>query len=176
MKKFFSVLILLVLVSTLSFGQTYKKGVNNLNVGIGTGMAGIYGDADFPPISVGFQYGFHEKFSIGGIFGYSASTYGWTDWEWTYSYLVIGARGEYHFTDVEAENLDLYGGLTLAYNIVSVDEPAGYQTWWGYSAETSYLLYGFHAGARYLFSPNIGIFGELGYGLGYVTVGLNVRL
>jgi hypothetical protein len=182
MKRFFSVLILLVLVSTVSFSQTYKKGVNNLNVGIGTGLAGIYGDADFPPISVGFQYGFHEKISIGGIVGYSASTYGYgygffgnQNWEWTYTYLVIGARGEYHFVDVDVSDLDLYGGITLAYNIVSVDEPAGWSGF-GYSAETSYLLYGFHAGARYLFTPNIGIFGELGYGLGYITVGLNVRL
>jgi hypothetical protein len=121
MKKFFSVLLLLALCTSLSFAQGYSKGVHNLNVGIGFGLAGVYGDTDFPPISVGF------------------------------------------------------GGATVGYNLVSVSEPSGFSGI-GYSAEGSYALFGFHGGIRYLFSPNIGAFGEIGYGIGYITVGLNVRL
>lgn len=183
MKKFFSVLIIFVLFGSIAFAQGYKKGVNNLNAGIGFGLAGVYGDTDFPPISVGFQYGFHEKFSIGGIVGYSQSSYSWggywfggtnQDWTWTYSYIIIGARGEYHFME-PTDEVDVYGGATLGYNLVSVSEPAG----WGgvgYTAEGSYALFGFHGGVRYLFSPNIGVFAEAGYGIGYFTVGLNVRI
>lgn len=178
MKKLFSALVILVLFASLTQAQGYRKGVNNLNVGIGFGLSGIYGDMDFPPISVGFQYGFHEKISIGGIIGYSQSSYSWgyfnQDYKWTYSYIIIGARGEYHFME-PTDPVDLYGGLTLGYSIVSVSEPTGYSGY-GYSAGASYALFGFHGGVRYLFSPNIGVFGELGYGIGYITVGLNVRL
>lgn len=180
MKKVLVTLTVLVLVSTLSFAQTYKKGVTNLNAGVSIGgLAGLYGTADFPPISLGLQFGIHEKLSVGGIVGYSSSTYDWgywgnTNWKWTYRYIFVGARGEYHFVDVDVKDMDLYGGLTLGYNIVSVSEPSGFTG--DYTAQGSYLLYGFHAGARYMFSPKIGVFGELGYGIGYITLGLNVKL
>jgi hypothetical protein len=100
-----------------------EKGTNNLGIGIGPGLAGIYGTMSVPAISVGYQAGVHENISVGGLVGYSSSTYdggffGNRSYEWTYSYIVIGARGEYHFTDVEVENLDLYSGLTLGYTIV----------------------------------------------------------
>lgn len=180
MKKVFITITIFLFVSSLSFGQVYKKGVNNLNAGISIGgLAGLYGTADFPPISLGLQFGVHEKLSVGGIVGYSSSSYDfghWNgqDWSWTYRYIFVGARGEYHFVDVDVKDLDLYGGLTLGYNIVSVSEPTGYTG--PYTAESSYLLYGFHAGARYMFSPKLGVFGELGYGIGYITLGLNVKL
>ncbi len=71
-----------------------------------------------PSISLGYQAGILEKISVGGIAGYSSSSYGVIGYKWTYSYMFIGARGEYHFVDVDLENFDLYGGLTLGYNIV----------------------------------------------------------
>lgn len=181
MKKVLVTLTILVLVSSLSFAQTYKKGVTNLNAGVSIGgLAGLYGTSDFPPLSLGLQFGIHEKLSIGGIVGYSQSTYDWggffsgTKYTWTYKYIIVGARGEYHFVDVDVKNMDLYAGATVGYNIVSVTEPTG--TGLGYTAQGSYLLYGFHAGARYMFSPKFGVFGELGYGIGYITLGVNLQL
>lgn len=181
MKKAAAVLFVLVFIvsSSISFGQGYKKGVNNLNAGVSIGgLAGFYGSSDFPPISVGLQFGIHEKFSVGGIIGYASSSYDLgffnnANYTWTYRYIIVGARGEYHFMEPK-DDFDLYGGLTIGYNIVSVDEPTGYSGF--YTAEASYLLYGFHAGGRYLFSKNIGAFAELGYGIGYFTIGLNVKL
>lgn len=175
MKKLLSVSIFIVLAASLSLGQTYKKGNNMLNIGIGPGLAGIYGTMDIPSISAGFQVGVHEKFSVGGIVGYSSSSYGYVNYEWTYTYIVIGARGEYHFVDADIKDLDLYAGLTLGYNIVSVSEPSGYSGH-GYSAQGSYLLYGFHAGGRYYFTPTIGAFLELGYGVGYIVAGVTFKL
>lgn len=180
MKQLLSVVLLVSLFATVSFSQTYKKGVTNLNAGISIGgLAGLYGEADFPPLSLGLQFGIHEKISVGGIVGYSSSSYDYgfysnDDYSWTYTYIFVGARGEYHFVDVDVKDLDLYGGVTLGYNIVSVSEPTGFSG--NYDVGASYLLYGFHAGARYMFSPKIGAFAELGYGIGYITVGLNVKL
>lgn len=180
MKKLFSILFVVAICAGISFGQGYRKGVNNLNIGIGFGdVAGGYGTSSLPPISVGYQIGIEDKISVGGIVGYSSSTYdfgGWggTNYEWTYTYIIIGARGEYHL--LEASNpFDVYGGVTLGYNIVSVSEPSGFSGY-GYTAGASYLFYGVHAGARYAFSPSFGAFAELGYGLGIVNVGVNFKL
>ena len=133
---------------------------------------------DIPAISVGYQAGLHKNFSVGGIVGYSSSTYGYSylnsNYEWKYSYIIIGARGEYHFTEVDLDNTDLYGGVTIGYNIVSVSEPSG--TIYGYSAEGSYFLYGFHVGGKYYFSPTVGGFLELGYGVGYIIAGVTFKL
>jgi len=172
MKNLSKVLFVLFAVAFLSastFAQTFSKGDKIGQVGIGYGFAGIYGDATIPPISVGLQFGINEKISVGGILGYTSSTYGLPGWEWTYSYILVGARGEYHFLDA-LEKTDLYAGATLGYNIVSYDEPAGYNGW--YSASGSYALFGFHGGARYYVSPQFAIFGELGYGVGYITAGV----
>jgi len=147
MKKALVTITVLFLISSFSFAQTYKKGVTNLNAGVSIGgLAGLYGTADLPPISLGLQFGVHEKISVGGIVGYSSSSNDLGSYSWTYRYIFVGARGEYHFVDVDVKDLDLYGGLTIGYNIVSVDEPSGYSG--VYAAGASYLLYGFHAGAR----------------------------
>ncbi len=168
------------LLSVSAFAQSpYSKGVKIGQVGIGYGFAGIYGSTDFPPISVGFQYGLEDKISIGGIIGYTSSSYdfgSWygTDYKWTYSYILIGARGEYHFLD-NSENMDGYGGATLGYAITSVSTPSGYYGG-GYTAGTSYMLFGVHVGLRYYLSPTVAIFGEAGYGVGYITAGVAFKL
>ncbi len=183
MKKLFfktlAVFTLTVFFISNAFAQSpYQKGSKIGQVGIGYGFAGIYGSTSVPPISLGFQYGFEDKISIGGLIGYTSSTYDlghWygEDYSWTYSYILIGARGEYHFLE-NSENMDGYGGVTLGYAITSVSAPSGY--YGGYSAGTSYMVYGFHVGLRYYFNPNIAIFGEAGYGVGYITAGVAFKL
>ena len=176
MKKVIFFLCLVLFSANLINAQGYEKGSKVINAGIGFGLSGIYGDAQMPPISVGFQYGLEDKISIGGIVGFSTSSYGYSDWKWDYTYIIIGARGEYHFLE-PSNKLDAYAGITAGYNIVSVSEPDGYKnSWGGYESEASYFIYGAHVGARYAVSNKIGIFGELGYGIGYLTVGATFKL
>lgn len=180
MKRIF---ILMIFILSASFAaqsalaQTvYKKEDKIGQVGLGLGFGGIYGSVSFPPISFGFQYGVHEKISVGGIIGYTSSTQDAflnRNYNWKYSYIVIGARGEYHFLE-NVDRVDGYGGATLGYNIVTVSEPFGYNG--PYNASGSYLLLGVHVGGRYYFNPNIAAFAELGYGLGYLTVGVAFKL
>lgn len=174
MKKIFSIVVVVLLSITIANAQGYKKGVNNINAGVGFGLAGIYGNAGMIPISVGVQIGVANKISFGGIVGFSTSTYGLDNFEWKYTYIMLGARGEYHFLK-PTNKLDAYAGLTLGYNIVSVTAPSNYSGF-GYSAQGSYLLFGVHVGARYAFTRNIGAFAELGYGIGYLTVGVNFKI
>ena len=71
MKRILSVsLIVLLSFSFIKAQGGYKKESKVLNAGIGFGLYGIYGSSDLPPLSAGFQYGVHEKISIGGLVGY----------------------------------------------------------------------------------------------------------
>lgn len=187
MKKLFTLVFLVAFCFSFSQAQVYHKGLNTLHLGIGPGLAGIYGTMDVPAISLGYQAGVHEKFSVGGIIGYSSSSYNGIYWngndlvrgDWTYTYFFIGARGEYHFVDLDVKDFDLYAGLTLGYNIVSVSNPSGIVNYSGYgvyTAKGSYFLYGIHAGGEYFFSDKIGGFLELGYGVGYIILGVTFKL
>ncbi len=183
MRRFFLMLIIGFIVSAFSlnsvFAQSpYMKGDKIGQVGIGYGFAGIYGSASVPPISVGFQYGLEDKISIGGLIGYTSSSYDLGNWygesyKWTYTYIIIGARGEYHFLE-SSDKMDGYAGATLGYAITSVSTPAGY--YGGYSAGVSYMIFGAHVGLRYYLSPQIALFGEVGYGIGYITAGVAFKL
>lgn len=157
-----------------SFGQNaYMKGNNVAHIGIGFGLAGVYGDATLPPITGGFEYGFEDKISLGGIFGYSGSKQSFFGGEWKYSYILIGARGGYHFLE-NNDKWDAYGGLLLGYNIVNVSTTG--TSGFGFAAGASYMLFGLYGGGRYYVSPNFAVFGELGYGAGFVTVGVAFKL
>ncbi len=176
---FLTVFTVVIFFVSNTFAQApYQKGDKIGQVGIGYGFAGIYGTASVPPISVGFQYGIEDKISIGGLVGYTSSTYDYgtwygTDYSWTYTYIIIGARGEYHFLE-NSNNMDGYAGATLGYAIASVSTPSGFTGY--YSAGTSYMVFGAHLGLRYYFNPNIAVFGEVGYGVGYITAGVAFKL
>lgn len=173
------VLFILVGLNNIQ-AQGYQAGSKTLNLGVGFGMAGIEGEATLPPISAGLQFGLTDKISVGGIVGYSGSSYKFgffgSNYEWKYSYIIIGARGEYHLLEPN-NKLDAYGGVTVGYQLLSVTEPSNLPKFGNaYSAKGSAILFGFHVGGRYALSNSFGVFGELGYGMGYVTVGAFLRL
>lgn len=152
----------------------------DINLGLGYGVAGLYGSSDMPPITAGVQFLVDESISIGGIVGYTTSSYSLiypltaTTYTWKYTYIMFGARGEYHFLK-DSKNLDGYVGLTLGYNAVSFSSNLGGVSV-NYTPGGGYILYGAHVGIKYLFSPSIGVFSELGYGIGYFTAGATFRL
>lgn len=154
---------------------TFDKNTSYLHAGIGFGGGFYSGSVTLPPVSLSYEKAVTDKISIGGIVGYSSSQYNYAfeggSYKWKYSYLLIGARGNYHFATTE--KFDPYAGLTLGYNIVSVKSPAQAR---GYTAKGSALLFGGQLGANYYFSSNTGAFAELGYGIGVLTIGLTAKL
>lgn len=172
------VVVLVLLATGLAFGQNaYQKGNNLIHAGIGFGLAGAYGSSTVPPITVGYEYGFEEKISLGGVLGYAGSKETWGFGEWTYSYIVIGARGGYHFLE-NNPNLDAYAGLMLGYNIVSSSASTVNTGFGSFSASASgsYMIFGIYGGVRYYFNPNLAVQGELGYGLGFFNIGVAYKL
>ncbi len=178
MKKYLGYCIVLLLLagSTLSFGQNaYKKGDRVVTAGIGLGgLGGVYGSTTLPAINVGYESGFEDKISIGGLAGIAGSSqdYGWGG-KYSYTYIIIGARGAYHFLE-NNEKIDAYAGLMLGYNIVSASYsgPSAYNV----SASGSYLALGGFVGGRYYFTPQLAGFAELGYGIGLLNLGVTYKL
>lgn len=156
----------------------YQEGQLDFNLGLGLGNTfGAAGSATFPPINISGDYGITDNISVGGLIGYTAykedfNFFG-TAGTWTYTYLIVGARGAYHF-DVTDE-FDLYAGAMLGYNIASVSYEG---TDFPGITEPSVggVALGIFGGARYHFTENLGAFAELGYSVGYLNLGATYRI
>lgn len=105
--------------------------------------------------------------------------YTWTD-EYDFRYTVIALRGAFHFAEyIAKDNLDVYLRLLAGYDIVrsqfTTSSPcAGYSN--GLYTGGSSGIWSIYGGARYRFNDKFGIFGELGYGISYLTLGLSLKM
>jgi len=177
------VMVALALMSTLSFAQA-KKGDNMISAGIGFGYPGYYGTPGMPPIFAWYEHCVYPKITVGGMASYSSSSYTGGTYQgqvekWTYTYIFIGARGAYHFAEdliKDNKNVDLYGGITIGYNIVNSSYSGPSQDVVGlYTVGASYFHFGFYGGGRYFFSKNFGAMAEVGYDIGYFKIGVTYK-
>lgn len=155
-----------------SYGQSFEKGDKLLNLGIGIGSQFVAagGSGGIPPVGLSFEVGINNKISIGAYGGYASTKVDVFVAEWTYTYIVAAARGSYHF-DVGVEKLDPYAGVILGYNIASASTTANNMP----EPKVGGPIYGAHAGARYLFTPGMGVFAEVGYGIAWLNAGLTFK-
>ena len=177
MKRFnFLLFILFSFLSFASTAQTFNKGDKFLNFGIGFGS--VYGftgsSSSTPALSGSFEIGVTDKLGIGrigvgGIIGYSGYKYNGGGFNYSSNHILIGARGAYHF-DLDVEKLDLYAGVMLGYNNVSYSDNFG-----GYNPGGSALVGGIFGGCRYFFSDKVGAFGELGYSIALLNLGVTIK-
>jgi len=149
------------------------KGKNFLNAGIGIGSYGFSGTGGLP-IAASFEHGFTDKISGGAMVSFVKRKF--LD-DYHYSYYLVGLRGSYHFNEalkVNNEKVDLYGGLSLfyrGYKLNYKDNDPNYN----FKASDGGVDFAIHAGARYMFSPNIGGFAELGYGISPLQLGVTFQ-
>jgi opacity protein-like surface antigen len=80
---------------------------------------------------------------------------------------LFGARGAYHFTIID--KWEVYGGAFLRIKLESERFSAGTES----TAAHTHVSYGWQviAGTRYMFTPSLGAFVELGYGATYGSIG-----
>lgn len=178
MKKLFFIAIAIVMSPT-AFAQPFLKGTTTINAGIGLGTAlGGLGKSR-PAISVSFDHGIWEVggpgvISLGGYVGNTGYKYSGMGYTAKWNYIVVGARSAYHyhgFTSVP--ELDVYGGVMLAYNIVKYSSD-GDNTAQSNSYGSGLGFSGF-LGGRWFFSDNIGAYAELGYGVSVLNVGATFK-
>ncbi len=171
-----------LLSTTFAVAQEFGEGSNRLHLGIGVGSAYAYSGStsSIPPVHASFEHGITDKIGVGAIVGYTASTWEQsflsTTYEWKFTYLLVGARGAYHFkTD---DKIDLYGGAMLGYNIASAKFESNDASLNAFITEPKVggVAVGAFVGGRYNFNEKIGIFGELGYNIAYLSAGLCFNL
>lgn len=156
-----------------STAQEFSVGDNVISAGVGLG--GNYGSfstsSQTPGLSLQYERGIWEiakrdVISLGGYLGYKTYSYenGLSDYKWTYT--IIGIRGAYHFNGLNVENLDVYGGAMLSYNLLSFEGEGSYGST---TAGTAFV------GGRWYFTESIAAMVELGYGVAYLTLGASYK-
>ena len=186
MKRMFLLSVMVALVAAVSFGQlAYKKGDQNVSAMFGLGFShSLTGTTTtFPALSAAFDYGYDKNISLGGIIGYEAekyeAAYGGYGYKFSYSYLIIAARGAYHYDVFHNGKVDTYGGLMLGYDVGSASaEYTG--NWFGVfqpgAESVGGAVFGIFAGGRYYFDPRWAAQLEVGYGLSYLNIGIAYKL
>jgi hypothetical protein len=165
----FTIAALCILTHTNVHAQ-YTKGSNLLNVGIGLGALG-YGGL---PIGASFEHGFTDKISAGGFFDYLQYNSGYLTYKYSWRIMYFGARGSYHLNEIlklDNEKIDVYAGLGIGYQTFGTSDNLAS----GYSGYSNRVFLNAHAGARYYFSNSMAAFGELGYGVAALKLGLTFK-
>ncbi len=171
MKQLFFVLLLTAFLTSLTSAQ-FTPNKHYLGPSIGLSFLG-----STPQFGLNYEYGMDIKdfgrLGIGGIVRYWSYNEGYYQGHWKYTDILIGAQANYHFK-LATDKFDPWVGLTLAYDAGSVswDGPEGYN----YSSPTyGGVFIGANAGARYWFSPTIGVSARIGFGsLSYGALDLGV--
>ncbi len=105
---------------------------------------------------------------IAGRFDYSS----WGDGLYSWNVISVGAFGVYHFK-VESTTWDPFAGIGLAYEHYGWSGPDVFG--WSPTYSSGIFIAG-NVGARYFFSPNLAIRGQLGFGMTLFAVGLDFGL
>ena len=173
---------LFLMASTQLNAQMYSKGQQDLHLGVGLGT--FYGSGYhtvLPPINASYEKGITDKIGVGAYAGFATSRYDYSfsDYHWTYSYIIVGARGAYHYDLFKNPKLDTYGGLMLGYTIAKAtfhsDNPLYKDTDYTSPSSGGFTWSGF-VGARYQFKEKLGVYAELGYGVAALNLGVRLKL
>ncbi len=160
-----------------------NPGVSFLGYGYNFGYSGGY--SGLPALSASVEYSITDQIGVGGYVGYQSRSYKYSSSSkirWTS--IGFGARGVYHASSflndalnasINEEKLDIYAGLSLGYQTYSWNY--GDTGLSGLNNGTGGVVLGGILGVRYMFSPNIGVYGELGRGaFGAITLGATFKL
>ena len=143
-----------------------------LNAGVG--VATYYGGGF--PLGVSVEAGLKNNFSVGGSVDFIRYNYGY--YSGAYTFVLGAARASYHLGEalgVQNDNFDPYIGASLGFRYANYRDSYGYSYSDYGSSYNSGLWLGIHVGARYFFSPKVGGFAEVGYGVSALKLGVTAK-
>lgn len=184
-----------LIVSSTLYAQSpfIKPGKFSIRAGVGV-VPTYFGDkaeTNTPPVQMQLGYSFGKKFSLNAFAGYSSATTTsriFSDGLATHltnKSLLTGLRGELRH---EVSNrVEMYGGGLFGYNrsfIKEYNTATGEEFQRELNAPTPYnpnapkgqFLYAGFVGANYFVTKNVGVYGEIGYGISLANFGLTFRL
>ncbi len=174
--------------SQIAHAQTaYTKGDKIASLGVSFGNYG-YGFAGsrsggFIPITASLEFGVHESISVGPYIGYASWNYDYSFGDYSSNFLSVGAKGSWHYvpfinqelnTSLDEQKLDFYISLFLGienrsfgYDDRNIDNQR---------SNVTRLVFAPVLGFRYMFTPKVGAFIELGRGtFGYSSLGVSAH-
>lgn len=160
---------------------TFKKNDLVLSAGLGLGTALDMGRTIVPPISFRGEYGLidnlfdaNSSIGVGGYVGFAAGRKKYGDYyRQNINSLLLGVRGAFHYEFVD--NLDTYMGIMLGGNIANTRNEG---IWAGVGNLPTHggFLVDVFLGARYYVIPNLAVFGEFGFGVAFLNVGVSFKI
>ena len=161
--------------------QPFKTGDMVVNAGAGFGWYGYaFGATSLPALSISVEKGIKDienvgPLSIGGIVGFKHASYAWSSaYNYSWNDFIVAARGGIHYDLLKNEKIDTYGGAALGIRAQSYNYYDG--SFNKVATTTMHPLFAFYLGGRYYFTDQFAGFGELGYGLGYLTLGISYKI
>jgi hypothetical protein len=177
MKRILTVLVIgffaLLSSNDANAQKLFDKGDALFNAGIGTGN--IYGGG--LPIQVSAEWFVTDAISVGPYLGFTSWRYRTAGYRWNYTFFDLGGKGSYHFAkhiNMNTDKLDLYGSVMLGYTISSYSANAPGNTVYR-DAYGDQVKFGIVGGARWFFSENFAVNGEVGYGISPLLVGISLK-
>jgi len=175
--------------------QAVPKGSSNIFLGYGApnlpalfvGAFSGTGAKGHGPYTFTYQYGIAKNFALGFQVGYVDGVSNPIRWDDNYagysstlyytlnmSILTVMAKSDYHYS--KSKRNDFYSGVAVGYGIISISVN-GHGDPTAETLKFPALLYSVTAfGYRHMFTDNIGVFNELGYGvMGFETFGASFR-
>lgn len=176
--------------------HAFAKGDNIFNIGVGFGhFYGIFsGIVGFPSVNLSYENVFYSfaggkgAIGLGGTLGWWHGRYTnnywlgyYDDYKASYNRYAVGVRCVVHYDLFDVPKLDTYAGLNvgayLGTSRVRYTDPIDPAYNYDSRSASAYGMYGFFVGARYYTGKNnkFGFFGELGYGLSVLRLGIALR-
>lgn len=166
----FAALLVAGMTAEAQTQNTFGGGDIVLSAGIGAGTALNIGNTVVPPIVIQGEYGIVDNLFAAGrksFYYYPYDTY-----RQKINSFLLGVRGTFHYQFVE--RLDTYAGITLGGEIANVREEG---RWWnGQPPRYGGFLADVFIGARYYVVPQLAVYGELGFGVAYFTLGVSFKI
>ena len=182
---FFSIVALLIITSQTSFAQQWKKQRSNVDfrVGLLPTFSKDDGEVKVLPLSLNYDYRIAEKISLGAFLGYSVTETERQEIsdgmiaQWRNRLTIIGIRAAAHTN--KFEDWDIYGGFSIGYNLTRLETLAGdaaeIRKHKKLPESSGKMTMSGFIGGRYSLTDQVGISGEIGFGISLASIGVSYK-